>query len=113
MLTGADRFIIDTRKIYDPYPFQCRFHASAAPYGFMGGAAGPGKTMGMLMEQFQACNEFSNEDGPKVHTILFRRTFPMLESTVITRFRESFPKELYKQYNEGKNQVTWLNGATT
>ena len=60
MLTGADRFIIDTRKIYDPYPFQCLFHASAAPYGFMGGAAGPGKTMGMLMEQFQACNEFSN-----------------------------------------------------
>jgi hypothetical protein len=48
MLTGVDRFIIDTRKIYDPYPFQCRFHASAAPYGFMGGAAGPGKLLPLL-----------------------------------------------------------------
>lgn len=111
--SGEQRFLFDLRKIYDPFQFQADFHASAKPYGFLGGAAGPGKTMGMLMEQFTACNEFSLEDGPKVHTVLFRRTYPMLESTVITRFRETFPKELYKQYNEGKNQVTWKNGATT
>ena len=113
MTSGAERFIYDMRKSYVPYPFQSRFHSSSAPYGFMGGAAGPGKTLGMLMEQFQACNEFNVDDGPKVHTVLFRRTYPMLESTVITRFRETFPRELYRQYNEGKNMVTWLNGATT
>lgn len=112
-MTGAERFLFDLRKIYDPYPFQKAFHSSRSPYGFLGGAAGPGKTLAMLMEQFAAVSEFDLEDGPKVHTVLFRRTYPMLESTVITRFRETFPKELYRQYNEGKNQVTWTNGATT
>jgi hypothetical protein len=118
---GWERFAADQRKsktfdlsrIYDPYPFQSSFHTSTAPYGFLGGAAGPGKTMCMLMEQFTACNEFNADDGPKVHTILFRRTFPMLDATVITRFRETFPKELYKQFNATKNFVTWRNGSTT
>lgn len=121
MKSGTDRFIADMQvhiqqllgKMYQPYPFQSRFHSSIAPYGFMGGAAGPGKTLGMLMEQFTECNSFSVDDASSVHTVLFRRTYPMLESTIITRFLEKFPKELYKQYNQGRNQVTWLNGATT
>ena len=117
--SGPDRFIAEQRKvfnlsrIYSPYPMQAGFHASNAPYSFMGGAAGPGKTMAMIMEQFTACNEFNSEDGPKVHTLLLRRTNPKLEATVITRFRESIPKELYLKFNETKSEVTWLNGATT
>lgn len=111
--SGPGRFIYDLRKIYDPYPFQASFHASPSPYGFLGGAAGPGKTIAGLMEQFISCNEFNADDGPKVHTLTLRRTNPKLEATVITRFRETFPKELYRQFNETKNQVTWLNGATT
>ena len=119
--SGASRFLADLRAgkvanmkdIYDPYLFQRKFHRSTAPYGFLGGAAGPGKTMAMLMEQFQRCGEFNVDDGPKVHTIMFRRTFPTLEATVITRFRETFPKELYRQYNATKNVVTWMNGSQT
>src|ERR1700734_3532816 len=119
MTEGWERFASDQRnrfdlsRLYDPYPFQRIFHASPAPYGFLGGAAGPGKTMAMLMEQFTACNAFNADDGPKVHTLLFRRTFPMLDATVITRFRETFPKELYRAFNSTKSFVTWKNGATT
>lgn len=113
MTSGAERFQFDMRKLYDPYPMQARFHRSTAPYSFMGGAAGPGKTMAMIMEQFTACNEFNVDDGPKVHTLLLRRTTPMLDATLVTRFRESIPRELYRNYNETKSVVTWLNGATT
>ena len=65
------------------------------------------------MEQFHAVNAFNLEDGPKVHTLSLRRTFPKLSATVITRFRELFPKELYRKFNETKSEVIWLNGATT
>src|SRR5580658_5750052 len=111
--SGPDRFIVDMAARYRPYPFQAAFHSSKAQYGFLGGAAGPGKTLAGLMEQFTACNEFSLEDGPQVHTLSLRRTTPMLDATLITRFREVFPKEVYRQFNETKSIVTWLNGSTT
>lgn len=113
--SGAGRFIFDLKKIYDPYQFQRNFHASSAPYGFMGGAAGPGKTAAALMEQFIACNEFGMDDGPKVQTLTLRRTYPKLEKTVLTRARELFPKELYKRFIEtpGKAFIEWKNGART
>src|ERR1017187_819472 len=111
--SGPERFTVDMSKRYSPYPFQAAFHRSLAPYGFLGGAAGPGKTLAGLMEQFTACAEFSNADGPQVHTLSLRRTSPMLDATLITRFREEFPREVYRQFNETKSIVTWLNGATT
>lgn len=118
--SGPERFLadqsknsFDMRRTYVPYPMQRAFHGSPALYSFMGGSAGPGKTLAMIMEQFQVCNEFSMENGPKVHTLLLRRTNPKLEATVITRFRESIPRELYAKFNETKSEVTWLNGATT
>jgi hypothetical protein len=114
--SGPGRFLLDMSKYgmrpYSPYPFQARFHGSGAPYGFLGGAAGPGKTTCALMEQFIGAHEFSNSDGPQVHDLALRRTFPKLESTVITRFRELFPPSVYKKFNETKSEVTWKNGAT-
>ena len=60
--SGAGRFLVDLSKYggirYEPYSFQAAFHGSAAPYGFLGGAAGPGKTTGSLLELFVAANEF-------------------------------------------------------
>lgn len=109
-----DRFRFDFSKIYDPYPKQRAFHACAAPYSFLGGAAGPGKTLCEIVEQMVVCNEFSDSlQAKQVHTLLLRRTHPKLEATVITRFREKIPKELYRNYNEAKKVVEWLNGATT
>jgi len=119
--SGEQRFIDDKGRfnldrIYSPYPFQADFHRSPAPYGFLGGAAGPGKTAAALMEQFIAVNEFNREDGPKVQTLTLRRTYPKLEATVITRARELFPAELYSKFvggGTGRPYIEWRNGART
>lgn len=114
--SGAGRFLLDLKRYggmeYRPYPFQADFHGSCAPYGFLGGSAGPGKTTCSLMEMFISSNEFNSSDGPQVHSLALRRTYPQLEATVITRFRELFPKSLYRKFNEQKSEVTWRNGAT-
>ena len=123
MTTGPERFIADQRKLrsgadicdvlgYHPYPFQADFHSSPAQYGFLGGSAGPGKTTCSLMELFQGANEFSADDAKHVHDLALRRTYPQLEATVITRFLELFPRELYTSFNRTKAEVVWLNGAT-
>lgn len=122
--SGAGRFVKDVQDygaidlrphgsiLYKPYGFQGAFHSSRAPYGFLGGAAGPGKTTGSLMQLFISANEFNEAEAPQVHNLALRRTYPKLEATVITRFRELFPKSLYRKFNETKSEVTWTNGAT-
>lgn len=112
METGIDRFVIDFNKRYKPYPKQELFHKSPAKHRFLGGAAGPGKTACLIVDYMIGANEFSSEDGPKVHDLLLRRTHPQLEATVITRFQELIPSELYKSFNRSRNVVTWRNGAT-
>lgn len=115
MQTGVDRFQIDFRQRYDPYPKQQAFHCSGAPYNFLGGAAGPGKTACGIVEHMIACQEFTPDDAKHVHTLMLRRTNPKLEATVLTRFRELIPSELYARFvqSQGRYEVTWLNGATT
>jgi terminase large subunit-like protein len=117
--SGAGRFLVDLSRfggiVYEPYNFQANFHGSGSPYGFMGGAAGPGKTTAALMELFVACNEFSMADGKSVQTLALRRTYPKLEKTVLTRARELFPSSLYRRFPEtpGKAFIEWRNGART
>jgi hypothetical protein len=50
---------------------------------------------------------------PGANTLLLRRTFPELESSLLHYFRRDVPRELYRSYNESKHLVTWLNGSTT
>ncbi len=93
---------------YQAFPRQQDFHRSAAKYRLFGGAAGPGKTKALLMEavlQAWSC------EG--VNTLLLRRTFPELESSLLHYFRRDVPRSLYSSYNESKHVVTWLNGSTT
>jgi len=116
---GADRYLNDCRVLnyaewYDPYPMQYAFHASPAPHRLLGGAAGPGKTLALINDHLHACSRFTDlKEAAQVHTLLLRRTHPKLEATLITRFREKIPRELYCSFNEQKKVVTWLNGATT
>jgi hypothetical protein len=96
------------REYYDPFPRQEQFHDSFTKYRLFGGAAGPGKTKALLWEAI-----FQAHDVPGSDTLLLRRTYPELESSLLAQFRRDVPRRLYKSYNESKHLVTWHNGSTT
>src|SRR2546421_3195385 len=99
---------LNLRDCYEPFPRQREFHVSLAKYRLFGGAAGPGKTKALLWEAiFQAL------EVPGCDTLLLRRTYPELESSLLAYFRRDVPRKFYKSYNESKHVVTWLNGSTT
>jgi phage terminase large subunit len=93
---------------YPKFPKQAEFHNSTAKYRLFGGAAGPGKTTALLREAI-----FQARDFPGSDSLLLRRTYPELESSLLARFRRDVPRTLYKRYNESKHIVTWKNGSTT
>ena len=127
--TGVERFVADVQAddlryldpktgqpklLYHPYPKLLQFHRSNSKYRLAGGAAGGGKSLGLLFDHMMEANSFQNPDEAKqVHTLLLRRTHPKLEATLITRFREKFPREVYKDYNEQKKIITWHPGSQT
>ena len=109
--TPADADAADPTKrflSYAPFAKQCDFHKSPAKYRLFGGAAGPGKSMALLMEAVVQAN-----DNMGSNTLLLRRTFPELEQSLLLYFRKEIPRELYSSFNDSKHVVTWLNGSTT
>ena len=99
---------MDFSQYYRPFARQQQFHLSPAKYRLFGGAAGPGKTKALLWEAILQANAWSGAD-----TLLLRRTYPELESSLLAYFRRDVPRALYKRYNESKHVVTWRNGSTT
>lgn len=95
---------------YAAFPKQQEFHSSPAKYRLFGGAMGPGKTFALLMEAIIQAH--LHKDTP-VNTLLLRRTFPELESSLLQYFRRHVPRDLYRSYNATKRIVTWRNGSTT
>jgi phage terminase large subunit len=95
-------------RCYQPFPRQKEFHNSPAKYRLFGGAAGPGKTKALLWEAIMQASEV-----PGCDTLLLRRTFSELESSLLAYFRRDIPRSFYKSYNESKHLVTWSNGSTT
>jgi len=93
---------------YRAFPRQREFHESKAKYRLFGGAAGPGKTTALLWEAIGQAREVAGCD-----TLLLRRTFPELESSLIAQFRRDVPRSMYESYNSTKHVVTWKNGSTT
>src|SRR5271170_5624240 len=93
---------------YAAFPRQRQFHESVAKYRLFGGAAGPGKTKALLWEAIGQALETPGSD-----TLLLRRTYPELESSLLLQFRRDVPSEFYKSYNESRHLVTWRNGSTT
>jgi hypothetical protein len=93
---------------YRAFARQQQFHDSTARYRLFGGAAGPGKTKALLWEAIMQANLYGGAD-----TLLLRRTYPELESSLLAYFRRDVPRALYKSYNESKHVVTWTNGSTT
>jgi len=93
---------------YRPFPRQEQFHNSRAKYRLFGGAAGPGKTTALLWEAIGHATEVDGCD-----TLLLRRTYPELETSLLVEFRRSVPRSMYKSYNESKHVITWNNRSTT
>jgi hypothetical protein len=93
---------------YQPFPRQKDFHTSTAKYRLFGGAAGPGKTKALLWEAIMQAM-----GTPKCDTLLLRRTYQELESSLLAYFRRDVPRSWYRDYNEAKHVVTWANGSTT
>src|SRR5580698_5412605 len=96
------------RDSYTPFARQCNFHNSQAKYRLFGGAAGPGKTKALLWEAIKQAHDVPGSDS-----LLLRRTYPELESSLLTYFRRDVPRRCYRKYNESKHIVTWKNGSTT
>ena len=97
-----------SRCYYQAFPQQLNFHRSQRKYRLFGGAAGPGKTMALLYEAIRQAHLFPGSDS-----LLLRRTYPELESSLLAYFRREVPRSLYRRYNEAKHIVTWANGSTT
>src|SRR5713226_1356553 len=93
---------------YRAFPRQEQFHRSRAKYRLFGGAAGPGKTKALLWEAIRQALLV-----PRSDSLLLRRTYPELESSLLAYFRRDVPRTLYRSYNEAKHVVTWQNGSTT
>jgi phage terminase large subunit len=93
---------------YKPFARQYEFHSSPAKYRLFGGAAGPGKTKALLWEAIKQVHEVAGSDS-----LLLRRTYPELESSLLAYFRRDVPRSFYRKYNESKHIVTWKNGSTT
>src|SRR5713226_9327174 len=100
MAAGRNRFVTNGRKsrmvvsdIYRAYARQEDFHRSEAKYRLFGGAAGPGKTKALLFEAITQVLEVAGCD-----TLLLRRTYPELETSLLAYFRRDVPRAFYKSY---------------
>lgn len=89
----------------NPGPQQ-QFMTTEAFEALFGGAAGGGKSAALLHD---ALRDVAN---PHYTGILFRRTFPELEKTLIESSRDAYPREVPgATYNEGKKLWTFPSGA--
>ncbi len=100
--------ILRWSDVYRPFPKQARFHESPAKYRLFGGAAGPGKSLALLMEGVKQAHLH-----PGIDTLLMRRTYPELEQSLLKEFRTKIPRAMYQSFNESKHVVTWHNGSHT
>lgn len=112
--TGKGKAALSLRKgdkeIYVPYPKQMLFHKShdLAFETLYGGAAGGGKSFSMLWDAYMHCVTY-----PGVHCILFRRTFPQLEKSLIFFSRMCFDTSMGKYNIRERTWKIYTSGAVS
>lgn len=98
----------EEKEIYAPYPQQLLFH-EANKYAFetlYGGAAGGGKSFGMLMDAYMTCVK-----NPGVHVYMFRRTYPQLEKSLILLSRAIFTSTMGRYLEKTRTWRLYTSGA--
>ena len=90
---------------YTPQPKQKLLHGAEAKQIFWGGAAGGGKSYGILWDTIGFCLQ-----NPGLDAYLFRRTLGELEDNHIRKIQNEIPLVLGK-YNETKKRFEFYNKA--
>ena len=86
-------------------PRQKAFINAQATEVLYGGAAGGGKSYGQFIDTVIYAGRY-----PESRQIIFRRTLPELEQSIIGLFQKNLPKELF-QYNGSKHLGRFKNGS--
>lgn len=86
-------------------PRQAVFVNASADEVLFGGAAGGGKSYGQIVDAFLYAMKY-----PGSKQIIFRRTFPELEKSIIRMALELYPRELFK-YNSSTHTGKFINGS--
>lgn len=91
---------------YKPQPRQQKYHqAREIDELLYGGAAGGGKSEATIWDTLKYGLQY-----PGSRQVIFRRTFPDLQRSIIMRTLQVYPKELCK-YNQSKHEWTLINGS--
>jgi hypothetical protein len=90
---------------YKPQPRQVIYHKAKADEILYGGAAGGGKSEATIMDALKYGMKYEGS-----RQIIFRRTFPDLQRSIISRTLQVYPKEIAK-YNSSKHEWTLINGS--
>lgn len=91
---------------YKPQPRQAKYHqAKDVDELLYGGAAGGGKSEATIWDALKYALQYPNS-----RQVVFRRTFPDLQRSIIMRTLQVYPKELGK-YNQSKHEWVFINGS--